>query len=253
MNTNQYDKDCTTFSPQGRLIQVEYAMETVTHGSIVVGLKSKTHVVLGCLLKAQSELVEPLRKTFKIDDHMSIGIAGLMADARVLTDYMRNECLNHRYVYGSPMNTGRLVQQIADKSQAKTQFASRRPYGVGMLVVSVDDDGPHLYQTLPDGNFFEYNAMAIGNRQQSAKTYLEKHFETFPDCGRDQLIGHALESLEKALENPSTEPLTPQKMSVTVIGIDEACAELTNEQLTAFLAGRATAPSADVEMVDATA
>ena len=172
---------------------------------------------------------------------MSIGIAGLMADARVLTDYMRNECLNHRYVYGTPMRTGRLVQQIADKSQAKTQFASRlftvslfklvlsdrgalrRPYGVGMLIASCDDDGPHLYQTLPDGNFFEYEAMAIGNRQQSAKTYLEKHLESFQSCGRDELIAHALESLEKALENPTTEPLTPQKMSLTVIGIDEAC------------------------------
>jgi len=222
-------------------------METVTHGSIVVGLRSASHVVLACLLKSK-DLLEPLRKTFRIDDHMSIGIAGLMADARVLTDYMRNECLNHRYVYGTPMRTGRLVQQIADKSQAKTQFASRRPYGVGMLIASCDDDGPHLYQTLPDGNFFEYEAMAIGNRQQSAKTYLEKHLESFQSCGRDELIAHALESLEKALENPTTEPLTPQKMSLTVIGIDEASTELSDDELQRFLSTRI---AVDVEMTAA--
>lgn len=78
------------------------------------------------------------RKIFKIDEHMGIAIAGLAADGRVLSKYMRNECLNHKFVYDSPMPTARLVLKVADRSQKNTQTSSRRPYGVGMLVAGYD-------------------------------------------------------------------------------------------------------------------
>merc|ERR1739848_222789 len=107
---------------------------------------------------------------------MGIGISGLTADARVLSNYMRTECLNHKYVYDTPMNTGRLVAQIGDKAQQKTQRYSQRPYGVALLVAGFDNNGPHIYEACPSGNFFEYKAMAIGGRSQSARTYLEKNF-----------------------------------------------------------------------------
>lgn len=84
-----------------------------------------------------------------------------------------------RYVYGTTMQAGRLVLDLADMHQRTTQSYVRRPYGVGMLVAAYDQTGPHLFQTCPSGNYFEYLAMAIGARSQSAKTYLEKHFEDF--------------------------------------------------------------------------
>merc|ERR1712066_1006503 len=128
---------------------------------------------------------------------MCIGISGLTADGRVLAEYMRDECLNHRYIYDSPMSVGRLVAQVSDKAQTKTQNSSKRPYGVGMLVAGVDDNGPHLFETCPSGNFFEYYAMAIGGKSTSAKTYLEKHFENFVDLDADALVQHAVEAMNK--------------------------------------------------------
>merc|ERR1719408_357059 len=122
---------------------------------------------------------------------MCIGIAGLTADARVLAEYMRNECLNHRYIFDAPMNVGRLVAQVADKSQQKTQNSSKRPYGVGLLVAGIDEKGPHLFETMPDGNYYEFHAMAIGGRSTSAKTYMEKHFESFKTMDSNTLIQHA--------------------------------------------------------------
>lgn len=77
------------------------------------------------------------------------------------------------------MQASRLVLDLADMHQRTTQSYVRRPYGVGMLVAAHDQTGPHLFQTCPSGNYFEYVAMAIGARSQSAKTYLEKHFEEF--------------------------------------------------------------------------
>lgn len=81
---NQYDSDVTVWSPQGRLHQVEYAMEAVKLGSATVGLKNKTHAILIALKRASSELSAHQKKIIPIDKHMGITISGLTADARIL-------------------------------------------------------------------------------------------------------------------------------------------------------------------------
>lgn len=117
MFRNQYDTDVTTWSPAGRLFQVEYAMEAVKQGSAAIGLRSKTHVVLASVNKANTELSSHQKKIFKVDDHIGVAIAGLTADGRVLSRYMRSECINYSYSYESPLPIGRLVVQLADKAQ----------------------------------------------------------------------------------------------------------------------------------------
>lgn len=218
MFRNQYDTDVTTFSPEGRLHQVEYAMEAVKRqGSVALGLRSKTHALVASLSRSPSQLASYQKKVHLIDDHMGMAFAGLISDARVLRKYMRNECLNYRYVYDSAMPTGRLITQVSDKAQYYTQNSSKRPYGVGLLVAGYDKTGPHLYQTLPSGNFFEYHAQAMGARSQSAKTYLEKHFEEFGDMKLDDLIIQAL----TALKGSSQKPLTSKNCSVGYVGPDQ--------------------------------
>merc|ERR1712113_233416 len=183
--------------------------------------------------KAQSELAQHQQKIFKIDDHMCIGISGLTADARVLAEYMRNECLNHRYIYDSPMHVGRLVSKVADMSQQKTQNSSKRPYGVGLLVAGVDEKGPHLFETCPSGNFFEYHAMAIGGKSTSAKTYLEKHFESFKDADVNELVRHAVEAMNKTTGSDQT--LSVKNTSVAIIGPDGKYTEVASEQVQACI------------------
>ena len=117
MFRNQYDTDVTTWSPTGRLFQVEYSMEAVKQGSAAIGLRSKTHVVLACVNKTNSELSSHQKKIFKVDDHIGVAIAGLTADGRVLSRYMRSEAINHSFTYESPLPVGRLVVQLADKAQ----------------------------------------------------------------------------------------------------------------------------------------
>ncbi|KAK4390702.1 Proteasome subunit alpha type-1-B [Sesamum angolense] len=137
MFRNQYDTDVTTWSPAGRLFQVEYAMEAVKQGSAAIGLRSKTHVVLASVNKASSELSSHQKKIFKVDDHIGVAIAGLTADGRVLSRYMRNECINYSYTYESPLPVGRLVVQLADKAQIEGQviveFPVRKHEGLGKV------------------------------------------------------------------------------------------------------------------------
>jgi len=234
MFRNQYDSDITVWSPQGRLHQIEYAMEAIKQGSACVGLKSKTHAVIATLKRSTSELGAHQKKIFKIDDHCGIAIAGLTADARLLCKYMQTECLNHKYVYEEPIQVGRLVTAVADKSQIHTQKYGRRPYGVGLLVVGYDQTGAHLYETSPSGNFYDYKAIAIGARSQSAKTYLEKSFESFPNLSLDDLIKHSLLALRETTAS-GADGLTTKNCSVGVVGEKQQFELLEGSKLQTFL------------------
>ncbi|XP_077213160.1 proteasome subunit alpha type-1-B-like [Tasmannia lanceolata] len=218
MFRNQYDTDVTTWSPAGRLFQVEYAMEAVKQGSAAIGLRSKTHIVLASVNKANSELSSHQKKIFKVDDHIGVAIAGLTADGRVLSRYLRSECINYKFVYESPLPVGRLVVQLADKAQVCTQRSWKRPYGVGLLVAGLDESGAHLYYNCPSGNYFEYQAFAIGSRSQAAKTYLERKFETFTNSTRDELVKDALFAIKETLQG---EKLNSSICTVAVVGINE--------------------------------
>ncbi|PIA43910.1 hypothetical protein AQUCO_01800155v1 [Aquilegia coerulea] len=218
MFRNHYDTDVTTWSPQGRLFQVEYAMEAEKHGSVAIGLRSKTHIVLASVNKTNSQLSSYQKKIFKVDDHIGVAIAGLTADARVLSKFLRSECINYNFTYESPLPVNRLVVQLADKSQVCTQRSSKLPYGVGLLVAGLDESGAHLYYNSPSGNYFEYQAFAIGSRSQAAKTYLERKFESFMNSSREDLIKDALFAIKETLQG---EKLTSSICTVAVVGAEE--------------------------------
>ncbi|XP_064432869.1 proteasome subunit alpha type-1 isoform X3 [Mirounga angustirostris] len=209
---NQYDNDVTVWSPQGRIHQIEYAMEAVKQGSATVGLKSKTHAVLVALKRAQSELAAHQKKILHVDNHIGISIAGLTADARLLCNFMRQECLDSRFVFDRPLPVSRLVSLIGSKTQIPTQRYGRRPYGVGLLIAGYDDMGPHIFQTCPSANYFDCRAMSIGARSQSARTYLERHMSGFMECNLNELVKHGLRALRETLpaeQDLTTKPAQP--------------------------------------------
>ncbi|KAM0752501.1 N-terminal nucleophile aminohydrolase [Meredithblackwellia eburnea MCA 4105] len=217
MHRNSYDNDNTTISPQGRLHQVEYALEAVKQGSASVGLRSKTHVVLLALKRSTGELASYQKKLIRIDDHLGIAIAGLTSDARVLSNFMRTQAMSSRMLYNRPLPVSRIVNAIADKAQVNTQHYGKRPYGVGFLVAGHDERGPHLYEFSPSGNCFEYYAMSIGARSQSAKTYLETHFVEFEDADLPTLIKHGLHALRDTLQQDKE--LTTLNTSLGIVGL----------------------------------
>lgn len=194
--------------------------------------QSDTHVVLAALKRASSELSSFQPKVFKIDDHLGISVSGLTADGRVLCRFMRNECVNHAFVYEAPLAVGRLVQQVADRSQANTQRSWKRPYGVGLLVAGFDATGPHLYQTCPSGNYYEYKAMAIGARSQASKTYLEKTFTQYPPLPLADLCRHALLALREACGEGE---LSAKNVTLAFVGKDAKFTTLEGDALAPYL------------------
>jgi len=216
MFRNQYDNDVTTWSPQGRLHQVEYAMEAVKQGSACIGLKNADFAILLALKRSTSELSAHQKKIIPVDEHIGVTIAGLTADARILTRFMRNECINERYAHDQPLPVSRLVSQLGLKMQACTQRYDRRPYGVGLLIAGYDSRGPHIFQTCPSANYFDCKAMAIGARSQSARTYLEKHLDQFPTVSLDELVKHGLLALRECL--PNEMELSTKNVSIAIVG-----------------------------------
>lgn len=209
-------------------------MESVKQGSACVGLRSDSICVLGALKRSVSELSSHQKKLLEIDDHIACGIAGLTADARSLAKYMRSECLSHKYVYGTPLPPHQLMADLADKHQRTTQTYVRRPFGVGLLLASVDSTGsPHLYQTCPSGNLYEFYASAIGARSQSARTYLEKHHEAFPKASKDDLIVHALQALVGCVSGD--DELTVDNGSIAIVGKDQSFTLIEGQDLKPYL------------------
>lgn len=148
---------------------------------------------------------------------MGIALAGLASDARVLSNFMKQQSLASKMTYGRPIPVDRIVTQIGERAQTNTQHYGKRPYGVGLLVAGIDEEGPHLFEFQPSGMTQEMIACAIGARSQMARTYLERHLEEFKDAGREDLMKHGLKALKESLAQDKE--LTVDNTSVAVMGV----------------------------------
>ncbi|PAV81669.1 hypothetical protein WR25_22936 [Diploscapter pachys] len=233
MFRNQYDSDVTVWSPQGRLHQVDYAVEAMKQGSATVGLKSATHAVVVALKRAQNELCSHQKKIFEIDTHAGVSIAGLLSDGRILARFCQTECADWKWDYKSSIPINKLADQIQLKLQSNTQHYGRRPFGVGLLIAGYDKDGTHIIQTEPSGEVAGMYAASIGARSQSARTYLERHMAEFNQAPLNDLVLHALTALRDTL--PAEENLNSENVSIAYVGKDTPFTLLEKEGLTPHL------------------
>lgn len=219
MFRNNYDNDSVTYSPTGRLFQVEYALEAIKQGSAAVGLSSSTHVVLVALKRNAEELGSYQKKLIKVDDHLGVALAGLAPDARVLSNFLRKQAMTSKMIFNRPISTSSAVFSIADKAQENTQSYGSRPYGVGLLISGYDTTGPHLYEFQPSGSVLEYYGASIGARSQAARTYLERNLDEIRKSDSvDKLIVHGLNALRDTLSQDVE--LTFKNTSVSIVGKD---------------------------------
>ncbi|CAN5656220.1 archaeal proteasome endopeptidase complex subunit alpha [soil metagenome] len=189
-----YDRAITLFSPDGRLYQVEYAIETVRRGTLTVGIKSKEGVVLAAEEKARKlQVSDVTQKIFQIDDHIGAGAAGYIPDARVQVDHARFFAQSNRLIYDEPVDVEGTANNLADMAQQFTQFAGGRPYAVALILAGVDKNGVSLYQTDPSGTYIGYDAVAIGNGSDQVNEFLEKKYHA--GISMDQASILALDSI----------------------------------------------------------
>jgi len=176
--SRRYDSRTTTFSPEGRLYQVEYAMEAINMAGSTIGILTENGVILAGEKKTTSKLLDQAKqheKLFKINGQCFCAVAGLTSDANVLINKLRVTAHQHVFTYGEAIPVETLVTSICDVKQGYTQFGGLRPFGVSFLVAGYDEDhGFQLYHTDPSGNFSGWKAYAIGLNNNTAQQIMKQ-------------------------------------------------------------------------------
>jgi len=194
-----YDRTSTMFSPDGRLLQVEYAKKAVKQGTTAIGLVCKDGIVLIADRRITEKLMvtQSAEKVFQVDDHVTAASSGFMMDGRVLIERAQLISQQHRVTNDEKIDILELVKEIADLKQFYTQYGGARPFGVSILFAGIDDQ-PRLYVTDPTGIFFEYKATAIGENENEIKNILNKSYKE--NLTIEDGIKLAINALKKVLK-----------------------------------------------------
>lgn len=173
-----YDRAITMFSPDGRLLQVEYAKKTVRQGSTAIGMVCADGVLLVADKRIVDRLVIPesVEKIFQIDDHIASTASGILSDARVLIERAQLKAQQHKVTYDSPVDTVTVVKDICSLKQMCTQSGGLRPFGVSVILAGIDADGPKLFETDPTGIYFQFRATVIGEGEQEIEEILTQEW-----------------------------------------------------------------------------
>ncbi|RKO99501.1 hypothetical protein CXG81DRAFT_20413 [Caulochytrium protostelioides] len=211
LSRSDYDRGVSTFSPEGRIFQVEYALEAIKLGSTAIGVQTKEGVILAVERRSTSPLVEAtsIEKIVEIDRHLGCAISGLTADSRTIVDHARVAAQHHTFVYDEPIKVESLTQEVCDlalrfgEGASGEKRAMSRPFGVALLIGGVDENGPQLYQTDPSGNYVRYKAKALGSGSEGAQTELKNQYHA--DLTLAEGIQVALRILKQTMEEKMTE------------------------------------------------
>jgi len=222
---SRYDSRTTVFSPEGRLFQVEYAMQAIDNAGAAVGILAEDGVVIAAEKQSTSKLLaipKHSEKLYMIDDHVACAVAGLTADANVLISYLRRVAQNYKLQFQEPQPLEQLIQRVCDLKQGYTQFGGQRPFGVSFLYAGWDRHfGFQLYQSNPSGNYGGWKATAIGMNSQAATSLLKKEY--VEGCSIDEALELAVKVLNKTMDTVTP---TPDKMEFSVLKIDQTTGKL---------------------------
>ena len=216
MTRSEYDRGVNTFSPEGRLFQVEYAIEAIKLGSTAIAIRTDEGIVMAVEKRITSPLMEPtsMDKIMEIDAHIGCAVSGLTADAQSMVEHGRVQAQNHYFTYNESMPVQSLTQSLCALSAnfgTDEEGSMSRPFGVALLVAGHDEDeGYQLYHTDPSGTFVSYQAKAIGSGSEGAQTSLQEEYRKDMTLREAETL--ALSTLKAVMEE-----------KVSTLNVDMAC------------------------------
>lgn len=210
MASRGYDMTPTMYSPDGRIYQVEYAMETVKRGTLAIGVCSKEGVIIAVEEKARTlQTTGITQKIFQVDFHVGIAAAGYIPDARIQVDSARFFSQGNRMTYDESVEIGTIAKYLADQSHQFTQYSGVRPNGVSLIIAGVDQKGESIYVSDPSGTYVQYAAVAIGAGSDDVNDFLEKHYKS--DMSIDDASSLAIAAIN--LKNEQKDRIDDIKMA----------------------------------------
>ena len=210
MASRGYDMTPTMYSPDGRIYQVEYAMETVKRGTLAIGVCSKEGVIIAVEEKARTlQTTGITQKIFQVDFHVGIAAAGYIPDARIQVDSARFFSQGNRMTYDESVEIATVAKYLADQSHQFTQYSGVRPNGVSLIIAGIDQKGESIYVTDPSGTYVQYAAVAIGAGSDDVNEFLEKHYTQ--DMSIDDVASLAISAIN--LKNEQKDGIDDIKMA----------------------------------------
>jgi len=230
-STERYSFSLTTFSPSGKLVQIEYALAAVASGGPSVGIKAVNGSVIAAEKKQKSILYDEktVSKMEMITDHIGMVYSGMGPDFRLLVSEARRIAVNYKLQYGESIPTSQLVQRVASVMQEYTQSGGVRPFGVSLLICGTDEGTPYLFQCDPSGSYFAWKATAIGKNFVNGKTFLEKRYNEKLEL--EDAIHTAILTLKEGFEGQMTE----DNIEVGICN-DKGFSKLTSSEIKDYLA-----------------
>ncbi len=199
MTSRGYDMTPTMYSPDGRIYQVEYAIETVKRGTLAIGIRSKEGVIMAVEEKPRTlQTTNITQKIFQVDYHIGVAAAGYIPDARIQVDSARFFSQGNRMTYDESVEVATVAKHLADQSHQFTQYSGVRPNGVALIIAGIDQKGESIYVTDPSGTYVQYAAVAIGAGSDDVNDFLEKHYN--PDMSLDEAAALAIASINLKAE-----------------------------------------------------
>eukprot|EP01095_Lingulamoeba_sp_RSL-Kostka_P005147 TRINITY_DN16493_c0_g1_i1.p1 TRINITY_DN16493_c0_g1~~TRINITY_DN16493_c0_g1_i1.p1 ORF type:complete len:260 (-),score=105.13 TRINITY_DN16493_c0_g1_i1:85-837(-) len=216
----RYDSRTTIFSPEGRLYQVEYAMEAISHAGAAIGILTNDGIVLAAEKKVHSKLLETKfsksEKMYKIDNHVACAVAGITADANIIINYARLSTQRYFFQYQENQPVEQLVQQVCDQKQGYTQYGGLRPFGVSFLYAGFDHHHKfQLYSSDPSGNYSGWKAHAIGANKQTAQSILKQDYDD--ELSVEEALLLAVKVLSKTMDSTT---LSAEKLEISTLTLN---------------------------------
>ncbi|RNJ76125.1 MAG: archaeal proteasome endopeptidase complex subunit alpha [Nitrosopumilus sp. B06] len=178
MASRGYDMTPTMYSPDGRIYQVEYAMETVKRGTVAIGICTKQGVIMAVEEKPRAlQTIDITQKIFQVDFHIGVAAAGYIPDARIQVDNARFFSQGNKMTYDESVEVATVAKHLADQSHQFTQYSGVRPNGVSLIIAGIDQKGESIYVTDPSGTYVQYAAVAIGASSEDVNEFLEKYYD----------------------------------------------------------------------------
>lgn len=215
--SRRYDTRTTIFSPEGRLYQVEYAMEAIGHAGTCLGILAKDGVMLAAERRNVHKLLDEgffSEKIYKLHDNMACSVAGITSDANVLTNELRLIAQRYMLQYQEPIPCEQLVSWLCDVKQAYTQYGGLRPFGVSILYMGWDKHyGFQLYQSDPSGNYGGWKATCIGYNSAAAVSMLKQDYKE-DEMSLQDALKMTIKVLSKTLD---VTKITPEKIEIATL------------------------------------
>lgn len=181
------EEQTNTFSEEGRIHQVEYAIRSISSAGPVIAIKSTEGIIL--LGKATENSLSLIKddKIYRISKNTLGIVAGLYSDSNLLINYARIVSEEHFLKYNNQITAKQIGKHLSKIKQKYTQGGGIRPFGVSIMLAGFDENDEFiLVSTDPSGTLVNVTGGVFGSGEKMMESELLSR-----DLVSDELLGRS--------------------------------------------------------------